>query len=107
MNAGTILTSEHDFTLQTNAFIASDETVSATHLQIRITLPTNMFIASDERVLCWGRALLTLEANPFHTGDEHFSAGDERNENARSSFSHMHTASYRRLPSRSYVEMII
>ena len=53
-----------------NVFIASDEMVSATHLQIRITLPTNVFVASDECVLCWGRALLTLEANVFCVGDE-------------------------------------
>ena len=71
-------------TLQMNAFIASDETVSAT----RITLPTNMFIARDERDLCWGRALLTLEAKAFRAGDEHFSAEEKRIENARSSFSH-------------------
>ena len=57
-----------------------------------------MFIASHERVLCWGRALLTLEANTFRggeehfsAGEEHFSAGDERIENARSSFSHTYT----------------
>ena len=74
-----------------NTFIASDEIVSATHLQIRITLPMNRFIASDEHVLCWGRVLLTLEANAFRAGDEYFSAGDERIEKARSSFSHTHT----------------
>ena len=74
-----------------NVFITSNDIVSATHLQIRITLPTNMFIASDERVLCWGRALLTLEANAFCAGDEHFSAGDQHIENTRSSFSHTHT----------------
>ena len=82
----------YDFTLQMNAFVASDEIVSATHLQIRITLPTNMFIVSDERILCWRRTLLMLEANAFHAGDEHFSAGHERIEPARSSFSHTHTA---------------
>ena len=49
-----LLTSKHDFTLQTNAFIASDEIVSATYLQIRLTLQTDMFIASDEHILCWG-----------------------------------------------------
>ena len=80
-----LLTSEQDFTLQTNAFIASDEIVFATHLQIRITLLTNMFIASDKRVLCWGRALLTLEVNAFR-------AEDERIENVQ-------------LPSRIYVEV--
>ena len=67
-----------------------------------MTLPTSMFIASEERVLCWGRALLTLEANAFPAGDEHFSAGDECTcvENGRSSFIHTHTASYQRLRSR-------
>ena len=86
-----LLTSEYDFTLQTRAFIASDETVFATHLQIRITLQTSMFIASDERV---------------RVGDEHFNDGDERVENARSSVSDTHTASYQRIPNRIYVEMI-
>ena len=63
-----------------------------------------MFIASDERVLCWGRTLLALER--VHPEDEHFSAGDERVENARSSVSHTHTASYQRLRNRIYVGMI-
>ena len=67
-----------------NAFVASDETVSATHLQIRITLQTNRFIAGNQH-------FLALEMNAFHAGDEHFSAGDERVENACSSFSHTHT----------------
>ena len=79
-----------------------------------MTLQINKFTASDERVLCWGRTLLALETNAFNaggehfsTGDEHFSAGDEHVENARSTFSHTHTHSYERLPSRIYVEMII
>ena len=44
-----------------NAFIAtcSNEIVSTTHLQIRITLLMNWFIGSDKRVLCWRQALLT------------------------------------------------
>ena len=67
--------------------------VSATHLQIQITLLMNRFIASDERVLCLGRALLTLEENLFSAGDKYFSAGDERTENAHLSFSQTHTAS--------------
>ena len=50
-----------------------------------------------------------LEANAFRAGDEYFSAGDTRIENARSSFSHIHAASlvYERLPSRIYVEIIV
>ena len=71
-----------------NAFIASN--VSATHFQVRITLPTNRFVASDERILCWVRVLMKLEANAFRAGDEYFCAGNERTENARSSFSHTH-----------------
>ena len=68
----------------------------------------NMFVASDERVLCWGRALLTLEANVFRAGDEHFSTGDKHIEPTCLSFSHTQTATvYQRLPSRVYVEMII
>ena len=74
---------------------------------MRITLLTNMFIGSDERVLCLGRTLLMLEANVFRAGDEHFSAGDERIEPSRLSFVHPHAASYQRLPSRIYVEMVI
>ena len=86
-----LLTSEHDFTLQMNAFIANDEIGPATRLLIRINLATNMFIASHERVLCWGRALLTLDANAFRAGDEHFSTVDERIEPLHSSFSHAHS----------------
>ena len=44
----------------------------------------NAFIASDNRVLCWKRTLMILETDEFHTGDERFSAGDERVENVRS-----------------------
>ena len=61
-------------------------------------LQKNMFIASDECVSWWGRTLLALESNAFHAGDEHFSAGDARVKNARSS--------YQGLSSRIYVEMI-
>ena len=67
--------------------------VSATHPQIRIALPTNRFTASDERVLCWGRVLLTLEANEFRAGDEYFSAGDECIENVFDLQPHTRTAS--------------
>ena len=74
-----------------NAFIASDKIVPALHVQIRITLPTNRFITSGEHILCWGQVLLTLEANAFRAGNEYFSAGDERIENVRSSFSDTHT----------------
>ena len=41
----------------------------------------------------------TREMNVFHTGDKHV-------ENARSTFSHIHTASYQRIPNRTYVKMI-
>ena len=112
-----------DFTLQTNAFIASDEIVFATTLQIRITLQTNMFIASDERVLCYGRTLLALEMNaielemnflPLKTnaGDERWrrtletNAGDVRVENALERQRHTHTASFQRLPRTIYADMI-
>ena len=84
-----------------NVFIASDEIVFATHLQIRIRLQTSMFIAGDEHVSCWGRTLLVLEMNAFGTrderiraGDEHFSARNEHIANANSSVSDAHTASY-------------
>ena len=45
-----LLTSEYDITLQTNAFVAYDEIVSAAHLQVNLALQTNTFIASDECV---------------------------------------------------------
>ena len=51
----------------------------------------NVFIASAKLVLCWRRTLLALEANVFHAGDEHFSAGDEHVENVHLKFSHTHT----------------
>ena len=92
-----LLTSEYNFTLQTYAFIASDEIVSAIHLQIRIALQTNMLNATDKHVLCWDEH--------FGTGDE-LSAVDERVEIVQLSFSHKHTASYQQLPSRIYVKMI-
>ena len=50
MRQSLLLASEHDFTLQTNSFVASDEVVSATHLQIQITLLASMFIAGEKRV---------------------------------------------------------
>ena len=49
---------------------------------------------------------MVLETDAFCAGDKHFSAGDERVENECSNFSHTHTASYQRLPSKAYVEMI-
>ena len=67
-----------------------------------ITLQANAFIASDERALCWsGDEHLVLEMNAFRAGDEHA-------ENAHSNFSHTHThtASYQRLPNKTYIEMI-
>ena len=77
--------------MQTNAFVASDEIVFATHLQTRITLQTNIFIASDERALYWGRTLLALETNAFELEMNSSAAGDERVQNARSSVSDTHT----------------
>ena len=71
-----------------------------------------MFITSEEGILFWGQTLVALEATAFHGGDEHFSAGNECVEIACLSFSHTHThththtASYQRLSSRIYVEMI-
>ena len=49
------------FTLQRNMFIANNEVVSATHLQLGITPLMNRVIASDELVLCFGRAVLALK----------------------------------------------
>ena len=97
---------------KTKSFLASNEAVSARHLQLPITLPTNRFMANDECVLCGGMST-------FNAGDEYFTAGNERIENVRSSFSHTHaqlgwsawdysyTCSYQRLLSKIYVEMII
>ena len=39
-------------------------------------------------------------------GDEHFSAKDERVENAHSNFTHAHRASYQRLPNKTYIKTI-
>ena len=96
--------SEYDFILQMNLFIASDEIVSATHLQIRIVLQTNMFITRDDRVLCWGQTLFVLKINTLAL---------EMNElkiRIRVSVTHKQThtelAIYQQLPSRIYVEMI-
>ena len=49
---------------------------------------------------------LALETNAFDTGDQCFSTGDKGIVNTHSCFSHIHTASYQRLPNRTYVEMI-
>ena len=47
-----------------------------------------------------------LDTQAFRAGgDEHFSAGDEHVANAHSNFSHTHTASYQRLPNRTYIEL--
>ena len=70
-----LLTYEHEFKLQTNVFIASDEIVSATHLQIRITRQTNMFMScfvilatsgTTTTWCAWGRTSAVLYTNP-HT----------------------------------------
>ena len=84
MTQSLLLTSEYEFTLQMYTFIASDEIVVATHIQIRITLQMNMFIASDKGVLYWGQTLLALQTKAL-------CAGDEQVENVRLSFSHRHT----------------
>ena len=50
----TCFTFEYDITLQTNAFIASNEIVSVTHhLEHAITLQTHAFIASNRDSLCY------------------------------------------------------
>ena len=56
-------------------------------------------IASDKSILCTGQALLVLEMNAFHAGDENCSAGNELVQNARSNFS-------LELPRRIYAKMI-
>ena len=62
---------EYDITLQTNAFIGSDEIVSAIHLQILYhTAGEHVYRYSDKRVLYWRRTLLVLETNSFGAGDE-------------------------------------
>ena len=87
-----LFTSEHNVTLHTNAFIASNEIASAIHLRIQ-------HHTADKRVYSWRRTRFVLETNTF-------GAGDKLVENAHSNFSHTHTASYERLPNRTYVEMI-
>ena len=49
--------------------------------------------------------LLALETNVLRAGNEHFSAGDESVENTFQT-SATHTASYQRLPNRTYVKMV-
>ena len=54
-----------------------------------MTLQANRFIAieTDERVLCLRQTSLALGKHMFRAGgNEHFSAGDEQDENARSNF---------------------
>ena len=55
---------------------------------------------TEDNTFGWRQMCFTLEMNAFHAGGEHFSAGDERAENASLNFSHTHTASYQRLPNR-------
>ena len=115
-------------------FIASKESISSTYLwtwfhtedkhvhRLRwdslYYSPSNMNHTANEHaylslatnVLYTGDTLLTLGSSTFDVGDEHFSDRDERIENACLSFSHTHThthtASYQRLPSSIYVEII-
>ena len=64
-----LLTSKYDITLQMNMFIASGETVSATHLycrRTRLSLVTNAFCIN------WRWTLSVLEMNVFHAEEEHF-----------------------------------
>ena len=87
--------------LQTNAFIASDEIVSATHLRIRFHIAdecvlcwrrTNPFGAGDERVLRWRQTnLFAPEMNAFHAGDGTLYCWNERVENTHSNFSYTNT----------------
>ena len=63
-------------------FIASDEIVSAIHLQIRYDTALadeQVYRYSDRQMrLCWRLTFLALDAHAFRAGgDEHFSAGDE------------------------------
>ena len=46
MRQSVLLTSENDISLQMNAFIAGNEIVSATHLQIQ-------YHTADKQVYCW------------------------------------------------------
>ena len=90
------------------AFIASEETVSATYLRMQhhtadkrvyrlwwaslCYSPLNMisqcrqnaFVASDERILCWSQTHLAMETNAFRTGNKHV-------ENACLTFRHKDT----------------
>ena len=90
-------------------FIASDEIVSAIHLQIQ-------YDTADEHVYCYSDrqtrfvldtyTFLVLDTHALcAVGDKLFSAGDKHVEKACSNFSHTHTASYQRLPSRTYIEL--
>ena len=58
----------------------------------RFWLETNAFRIGDKH--------FNAGDEHFSAGDEHFNAGDERIENECSNLSHMHTASYQRLPNR-------
>ena len=64
-----LLTSKYDITLQTNAFIASDEIASTTHFQTQYhTADKRLFLAINAFV---------LETNTLGAGDNAFRAGDK------------------------------
>ena len=71
-----------------------------------MTLQVNRFIAiaTDKRVLFWRQTFLALDMHAFCAGgDEQSSSGDKHVENTHLNFSHTHTASYQRLPNRTYM----
>ena len=87
-------------TLQTNAFITNDEIVSVTQLRI-------WYHTADKHFYCYWQTLLVLEMIIFHTGDQHFSAGDECiGTHIQTLATQAHTASNQRLSNRTYVEVI-
>ena len=84
-----------------DVLIASNETASATHVRTRHhTADKRVHRPRRTRfVLVRRRTLLALETSAFR-------AGDKQVENVRSNSSYTHTASYQRLPNRTFVEMI-
>ena len=108
-----------------DVLIASNEIASATHLRTRhhtadkrvlccmvrrrtlLALETNTFGAGDERVSRWRRARFALETNKLKT---YVRTPATHTQLATSDFqtnsSYTRTASYQRLPNRTFVEMI-
>ena len=90
-----------DTTLQTNALIASDEIVYATHLQIQChTADEHVYRCSYKHVLCWRWTLSALEINTFRAAHKHVRT------HVQTSATHTQTASYQQHPNRTYVKMI-